>query len=884
MLTHTATVESRRISWDDRTVVQHGSGVDCIALSLDAEWDACDAVQVVLCGPDMRDPKRYMPDGSGLVHLPASLMEKVGPIATCVIGYIGSTARIVTEQEVLPLTVVESGATGPLDPGEDHPDLWGQMLAAEAARIEAELAREAAETARADAEAKRIAAEKARETASAEAVRAASDAAAKAEEAARQAESRVTAALAEVAKAEQARTEAEKARAAAESSRAEAEAARIAAESKRESAEAKRKADSAKAVADASAATSAANAAAGKADAAAQTATDGEASRVAAETARAKAEQARGTAETGRVEAEATRAAHESERTESFNTNLVSWNSKVDDACKKATDTASKAAQDAKTATDAAIAKTEEATNAAVAKAQTATDNATTAANKAEAAVSKLPLPLGNTLKGEAESTMVSVHDAYPAPLVTTKVMGQSNQLTTTGKNLFNWDLYIGDYAFDTSASGQGFYFAKIQVGAGKTVAVSVDKVVTSGEYLAFADGKFGESKKSVWLAHKTAAVKNGTLTPDAEGNVWIWFGNSKQNIQRLYDTGVKVQVEEGAKATAYEPYTGGKPSPSPDYPQEITNLSKAELVITGKNLLDESLFQEDTGNTNAPIFLAKGTYVISIQNDTKWWETASDKQTIFVHTFDTNEFVAGVEFTNLVQGKRSYGRLTINKDCNIKIYSYGGWAHKVVSKLQLEAGTEATTYKPHQSKSTVIDLKGNELCSLPNGVKDEVVIDAEGNVSLIKRTWSVSKRIGDMNNAEAFPGWKFTDNELKDYVGNGVDVEIHGRSTHFKRFYANTLGPTSGGAIYTVDNKQSELIAKYPEEVVIFIGERKEPQTIPLGKVELPALPEATSNVWNDGNIPANVYINYLKDVNIAFADLESKLTQAVVAAAANL
>lgn len=62
------------------------------------------------------------------------------------------------------------------------------------------------------------------------------------------------------------------------------------------------------------------------------------------------------------------------------------------------------------------------------------------------------------------------------------------------------------------------------------------------------------------------------------------------------------------------------------------------------------------------------------------------------------------------------------------------------------------------------------------------------------------------------------------------------------------------------------------------------EPQTIPLGKVELPALPEATSNVWNDGNIPANVYVQYLKDVNIAFADLESKLTQAVVATAANL
>lgn len=68
------------------------------------------------------------------------------------------------------------------------------------------------------------------------------------------------------------------------------------------------------------------------------------------------------------------------------------------------------------------------------------------------------------------------------------------------------------------------------------------------------------------------------------------------------------------------------------------------------------------------------------------------------------------------------------------------------------------------------------------------------------------------------------------------------------------------------------------------FVYKLAEPQTIPLGKVELPALPEATSNIWNNGNISANVYIQYLKDVNIAFADLESKLTQAVVAAAANI
>lgn len=784
MVTHTAQVRGRKIAWDVREVVQHGLNSDVIKLDLDAEWRGCDAISVVLCDSSLREPKRFVVNEDRALELPPSMLSETGPFSTCVIGYKGGVRRIVTAQERYPLVVVGSGCTGPLDPGEEQPDLWGQLMLAEAARIEAELARESAEKARADAEAKRIAAEKARETASAEAVKAANEAAAKAEQAARQAEDRVTAALAEVAEAEQARTEAEKARAAAESSRAEAEAARIAAESKRESAEAKRKADSAKAVADASAATSAANAAAGRADAAAQAATDGEASRAASEVERVANEAERVEAESGRKSAEATRAANESERTETFNSNLVSWNSKVDAACKNATDTASKAAQDAKTATDAAIAKAEEATNAAIAKVQTATDNATTAANKAEAAVAQLPVPSGNVLKGEAESTMVSVHDAYPAPLVTTKVMGQSNQ-----------------------------------------------------------------------------------------------------------------QQE---------------PAPSPENPQEITNLTKAEVITSGINICpDDKLLcgidyssgvpfnkwgtdakfpfaqQSETRGVGAILNTKKGvTYSIAYLGGAA---TAAVGIAEYSGLEDVGDIANAVSYVKVVSIKKV--SLTASIDGVMVFILASQWADGKTNlntfnkeDMVISVGEPCSTYTPHQSKSTPIDLKGNELCSLPNGVKDEVVIDAEGNVSLIKRLWKFQKRIGDMNNSEAYPGWKFADNELKENIGAGVNASINGISSHFKQFSANTLSAYNGGILYISQMKQSELIAKYPDVIVSFIAPKVKPQTIPLGKVELPALPEATSNVWNDGNIPANVYINYLKDVNIAFADLESKLTQAVVATAANI
>ena len=779
MLVHTAQVRGRKIAWDKREVVQHGLNADRIKFDLDAEFRACDSYQVVLCGPSLESPKRYIPDKDMTVAVPPSLMESTGPVSTCLLGYVGGEVRIVTAQERYPLVVVESGFTGTLDPGEEQPDLWAQIMSAEAARIEAELAREAAETARADAEAKRVEAEKGRETASAEAVKAANDAAAKAEEAARLAESRVTAALAEVAKAEQSRDEAEKARDASEKARGASETARADSERKREVAEAKRQADTARAVSDAESAASEARAAASKAEAGETSREAEEAKRAASETARKEAEDARKaseqdreTAETGRVEAEATRAANESKRTETFNTNLVSWTTKVDAACQKATDTASKAAQDAKKATDAAIAKTEEATNAAVAKAQTATDNATTAANKAEAAVAKLPLPLGNTLKGEVESTMVSVHDAYPAPLITAKVMGQSNQ-----------------------------------------------------------------------------------------------------------------QQE---------------PAPSPENPQEITNLNKAEIVTAGKNLLEIYSLpnQPDSGisasmendksvivngmttssnidikiiGENTRVTLPAGVYTFSVDS------IGFPKDCIFfIRNASDNTWFAN---TNVEKPTItiSLDKPTIISECSVRIPTAGTKFSNARIAVQLEVGGKATGYTAPATKAlTPIDLKGNELLSIPNGVRDEVVIDAEGNVSLIKRVakYVVPENVYAQDEPDNF-GVKL---ELNAVDGNYLHKQLCPENAKYNPS-ANWMSVW----------KEGNSWANLQEFKQWFIGTEfyygtKKPQTIPLGKVELPALPESTSNIWNDGNIPANVYVQYLKDVNIAFADLESKLTQAVVAAAANL
>lgn len=67
-----------------------------------------------------------------------------------------------------------------------------------------------------------------------------------------------------------------------------------------------------------------------------------------------------------------------------------------------------------------------------------------------------------------------------------------------------------------------------------------------------------------------------------------------------------------------------------------------------------------------------------------------------------------------------------------------------------------------------------------------------------------------------------------------------------------------------------NEWLSKNPIDVN-YLGD--ETQTIPLGKIELPALPESVSNVWTDAEVTPRMGIEYTRDVNIVVANLESAI-----------
>lgn len=149
---------------------------------------------------------------------------------------------------------------------------------------------------------------------------------------------------------------------------------------------------------------------------------------------------------------------------------------------------------------------------------------------------------------------------------------GKSEQVQYKGKNLFNKysyrpNKYIED-EYGNLADSESIYTTNdIYIKKGVTVSISSTGTKRRGYY----------NKDKTKFTYLNSNASTFTAPEDCY-----------LVISCNYDTTAvdKFQVEIGETATSYEPYTGGIPSPNPDYPQEIKAVVNPKVVVRGKNLL----------------------------------------------------------------------------------------------------------------------------------------------------------------------------------------------------------------------------------------------------------------------------------------------------------
>lgn len=302
---------------------------------------------------------------------------------------------------------------------------------------------------------------------------------------------------------------------------------------------------------------------------------------------------------------------------------------------------------------------------------------------------------------------MLALPNSLDAPLERLELGGKTEQVQTTGVNLFDEKLLLDfdSENYDKTQSGSGFYYYKFPVSG--TVTVSTKNANKNGEYLTVGIKPDGSDK--TWLSHGSAAIsKYKTLTPE-DGNIYLGVNNNLERVKSMIQNTGGIMLNEGSKSISYEPYTGGKPSPSPEYPQEIKNSGKwneetqkyeVDVKVTGKNLLN---LQKEPD--------VKGTY--------QGWKVGNGELlTLGVKDKGNNADIKGCYIGFSDQGSESKGVVWVvdngvikanpldQRKAYVSIFPANETTVKKLTErldIQCELGNVATPYQPYKEQTLTL-------------------------------------------------------------------------------------------------------------------------------------------------------------------------------------
>lgn len=273
--------------------------------------------------------------------------------------------------------------------------------------------------------------------------------------------------------------------------------------------------------------------------------------------------------------------------------------------------------------------------------------------------------------------------NAANLPLLTLDADGECEQDSTTGKNLLELN--------GTSGTANGI---TVTMNADGSVKVSGTATATFTRRIRTTE--FTVSPGAYTLSGGTSDVRlianytkgsytdrgHGVVLTVDEGDAFNYVYVSVSNGATV-DAVLYPQLELGSTATDYEPYTGGAPSPSPDYPQEIR-------VARGRNLFNGSYkYHSSEGTTKVN---PGETYTISSKHVAN--QEALNYAFLYSDgTYGNDAIVVGVSLTyNAVTVTVPDNVVGINLYANTTSTNTGGYIYDT----QIELGSTLTPYVPY--------------------------------------------------------------------------------------------------------------------------------------------------------------------------------------------
>lgn len=245
--------------------------------------------------------------------------------------------------------------------------------------------------------------------------------------------------------------------------------------------------------------------------------------------------------------------------------------------------------------------------------------------------------------------------NAVDVPVKTIETNGNIRQETTEGYNLLN---------IESKFKVTGLERIPISLPAGE-YTIKADNIVTDSSSQTSFVTSFRDSSKTI--ADVRITLSNHklkfTLLRPATFAV-IYSGNSFNESQGVTTTYTNLMVYEGTSDKPYEPYTGGIPSPFPDYPQKITNVGGYDNLFDKNNIISGS-YVSDGNSAFVSNSTSKRTDYIEIQASSYYYIYSDKTSGNWGAWYDKDKkFISGITLGGQKEG-------TVNSPANAKYMAF---------------------------------------------------------------------------------------------------------------------------------------------------------------------------------------------------------------------
>lgn len=369
-----------------------------------------------------------------------------------------------------------------------------------------------------------------------------------------------------------------------------------------------------------------------------------------------------------------------------------------------------------------------------------------------------------------------------------------------------------------------------------------INLLPTSISYGEIIEVSIPKGTRIFWATDGTPAIGGNFkfYNEDKTQEMWFEIDSGKTTMTRTTDIDAKYMeflIDETQLVKIclgigddpiYEPYTGGQPSPSPDYPQEIKSVVNPMIKVCGVNLFDQTkVFKNiDIGTRsivgiNCYNIVGNGQstdrryYLIECKPNTKYYITfVNSNNNIFIGVADKNYI--GIKDVSVFENITSRTFTTGN---NVKfiVLNADGTSNICISEdnATFEPYHEQTIQLPYTLNAIQVASGGNVTIDGQQYIADRVV-EKDGVFGIERNIREIHTNTKTMNNTEEYPGWNKVEGISDTTYYNEQSVGASKMLTFISNFTQTTLCQNNiepNNIVFLIKDligySQSDLIAK---------------------------------------------------------------------------